>query len=66
MLELGRIIASLGAVVASTGLILYGVLVSIYSPDEYNTTATVWMMILGVVAAVIGVLMYRSAYQEED
>lgn len=66
MLELGRIIASLGAVVASTGLILYGVLVSIVSPDDYSTTATVWMMILGVVATVIGVLMYRSAYQEED
>lgn len=66
MLELSRIITSVGAVVASTGLIIYGMAASYVVPDDFQTTASLAMMVGGVIAVAIGLMMYRSAYQEED
>ncbi|HYH11138.1 MAG TPA: hypothetical protein VD789_02195 [Thermomicrobiales bacterium] len=66
MMELSRIITAVGAVVASTGLILYGIGASYVQPNDFETTATLWMMIIGLVATAIGLVMYRRAYQEED
>ena len=66
MLELDRLITALGATLASSGLILYGVAASYVSPDDFQTTASLWMMIGGLVGAAVGLVMYRQAYQEED
>jgi len=66
MLELGRLITALGATLASSGLILYGVAASYVSPDDFQTTVSLWMMIGGLVVAAVGLVMYRQAYQEED
>lgn len=66
MLEISRIVTALGTVVASTGLVVYGMGTSYTSPGEFETTAGLWMMILGVVATVVGLVIYRREYLEED
>lgn len=66
MLELSRIITAFGAVLASTGLVIYGVAVSYVVPDDFQTDVGLWMMVLGVITTVVGLVMYRQAYLEED
>jgi hypothetical protein len=67
MQEISRIITSIGAVVASTGLVVYGMGVSYVEADgAMEVTLGLWMMILGVIASVVGLVLYRQSWQEED
>lgn len=66
MQEFSRILTALGAVVASSGLIIYGVGASFVTPGDFETSVGLWMMILGVIATVIGWLMYHRSWVEED
>ena len=66
MQEIARIVTALGAVVASSGLIIYGLGASYVSPDSFEMSIGLWMMILGVIATVVGVIMYRRTWLEED
>jgi hypothetical protein len=66
MQELSRIITSAGAVVASSGLIIYGMGVSYVDPGGIEVTGGLWMMILGALATVAGLVMYNRSWSEED
>lgn len=66
MHEIARIVTSLGAVVASSGLIIYGLGASYVTPDNFEMTLGLWMMILGVIATIVGVVLYRQTWAEED
>lgn len=66
MLEISRIVTSLGAVVASSGLIIYGIGASYVDPGDFATAFGLWSMILGTIAAIIGLVLYRQSYVEED
>ena len=65
MLELSRIITSLGAVAASTGLIVYGIGASFWEPSSFELTTGMWLMIGGVIATIVGGLMYRRSIADE-
>lgn len=66
MLEISRIVTALGAVVASTGVVIYGMGASYLSPGDLETTSGLWMMILGSIATLAGMVLYRQQYSEED
>ncbi len=66
MLEVSRIVTSLGAVTASTGLIIYGIGASYLTPDDFETTLGTWLMIIGTIATVAGLVLYRQHFVEED
>lgn len=66
MLEISRIVTALGAVAASSGLIIYGIGASYLTPDDFETTLGLWLMILGTLATVIGLALYKRNFLEED
>ena len=66
MQELSRIITAAGAVAASTGLTIYGMGASYVEPGDFELTLGLWMMILGVIATVAGLVMYNRSWVEED
>ena len=66
MQEISRILTSLGAVVASSGLVVYGMGASYSSPGDFEVNLGLWMMILGVIAAIVGIVLYRQSWVEED
>lgn len=63
---LSRIVLSVAAVVASVGLLLYGMGTS-YSPaDEGMKTLGLWLGIGGLVFTVIGIGWYRVTETAEE
>lgn len=66
MQELSRIITAIGAVAASTGLTIYGMGASYFEPGDFELTLGLWLMILGTIATVVGIVMYRQSWMEED
>ena len=66
MQELSRIITAAGAVAASTGLTIYGMGASYFEPGDFELTLGLWMMIVGAVATVVGLVMYNRSWVEED
>ena len=66
MQELSRIITAAGAVAASTGLTIYGMGASYFEPGDFELTLGLWMMILGVIATIVGLVMYRQSWVEDD
>lgn len=66
MLEISRIVTSIGAVAASSGLTIYGIGVSFVDPGGYQVTVGLWLMVLGVIATVAGLVLYRQHFVEED
>ena len=66
MQELSRIITAAGLVVASSGLIIYGMGVSYVDPGGIEVTGGLWMMVLGTLATIGGLLAYNRNWSEED
>lgn len=66
MQELSRIITALGVVAAATGLTIYGMGASYFDPGDFDTMVGLWMMILGTIAAIVGAILYRQSWVEED
>lgn len=66
MLEIGRVVASLGAVTASSGLIIYGIAVSYLEPNDFQSDVGIWLMIIGTIATIGGLVLYRQHFAEEE
>lgn len=66
MLEISRIVASLGAVTASSGVVIYGIAVSYLEPNDFQSDVGIWLMIVGTIAIVGGLVLYRQHFAEED
>lgn len=65
MLEIGRILTAAGSVAASTGLVVYAMGVAFVEPRDYEMNIGIFLMIAGVIATVIGILMYRQYSVDE-
>lgn len=59
MAEISRILTAGGLVMASSGLIVYGIGASFVEPHDFELTIGLWAMILGSIAAVIGIVMSK-------
>lgn len=66
MLEISRIVASLGAVTASSGVVIYGIAVSYLEPNDFQSDVGIWLMIVGIIATAAGLVLYRQHFAEED
>ena len=65
MLELSRILTAAGSVAASTGLVVYAMGVAFVEPRDYEMNIGLFLMIVGAIATIIGVIMFRQ-YSVED
>ncbi len=65
MAEISRILTAGGLVIASSGLIVYGIGASFVEPHDLELTIGFWAMILGSIAAVIGIVMSKRV-EEQD
>ncbi len=66
MQEISRIITALGAVVATSGLVVYGMGASYWDPSEFDMSVGVWMMVLGVIATIVGIILYQRTWVEDE
>jgi hypothetical protein len=65
MAEVSRILTALGLVVASTGLIVYGIATAFYETAEGQMNLGLLLMVAGVIATVIGVAMSKRIPEED-
>jgi predicted permease len=56
-----RLIASLGAVAAAVGLVVFGMGTAFVEPDDSLKNLGIILMVGGVIGAVIGGLIYRAS-----
>jgi hypothetical protein len=66
MLEISRIVASLGAVTATSGLVIYGIAVSYLEPNDFQSNIGIWLMVVGTIATIAGLVLYRQHFVEEQ
>ncbi len=64
--EVSRIVTALGTVVATTGLIVYGMGTSYWETGAMEVTLGLWMLILGTIVTIVSALVYRHTWLEED
>jgi multisubunit Na+/H+ antiporter MnhG subunit len=58
---IARLLASLGAVAAAVGLVIFGMGTAFVEPDDSLIHLGIILMVGGVIAAVIGGLIYRAS-----
>jgi hypothetical protein len=66
MQELSRIVTSTGAVAASVGLVVYGMGTSYHEPGDMEMTLGIWLMVLGAIATIGGLVAYNRSWSEAD
>ena len=55
-----RLLASLGSVAAAVGLVVFGMGTAFIEPDDSLVNLGIILMVGGLIAAVIGGLIYRA------
>jgi predicted permease len=55
-----RLLASLGSVAAAVGLVVFGMGTSFVEPDDPLVNLGIILMVGGVIAAIVGGLIYRA------
>lgn len=65
MLEISRILTAAGLVAASTGVVIFGIGAAFVEPQDSEMNLGIILMIGGVIAAAIGVFMYRQYSVDE-
>ena len=60
--ELPRILTALGAVIASVGLVIYGMGIAYREPRETDIAIGVGLMVGGLVAFAVGLAMYKFGF----
>ena len=65
MAEISRILTAVGLVAAATGLTLYGIGVAFVEPGGLSRDSGIFLMIAGVIAAVVGIVMSKQIPEEE-
>ncbi len=56
--EVGRILVAAGSVLASVGLVIFGIARAYIEPSTSQSTLGVVMMVVGVVLTVVGAVAY--------
>jgi len=56
-----RLLASLGSVAAAVGLVVFGMGTAFIEPDDSLVNLGIILMVGGVIATVIGGLIYRAS-----
>lgn len=65
MAEISRILTAGGLVAASTGLVVYGMGAAFVEPRDFELNIGMILMVVGVVAAVIGIAMSKRMPEGE-
>lgn len=65
MAEISRILTAGGLVAASTGLVVYGMGASFAEPRDFELTVGLWLMIVGAIVAVVGIVMSKRIAEED-
>ncbi len=63
MAEVGRILVAVGSVMASVGLVVYGIAQSYLDPSSSQSLLGVVLMVVGVVLTVVGAVAYSRGMQ---
>lgn len=64
MLEFSRILTAAGLAIAPVGLVVYGMGVAFVEPRDFETNLGLILMAVGVIAAIVGVFLYRQAVED--
>jgi hypothetical protein len=64
MLEMGRILAALGLPISVSGLIIYAIGASHVIPNDSTMNIGMIMMIGGLIAGIVGIVMYRQTTED--
>lgn len=65
MAEISRILTAGGLVAASTGLVVYGMGASFAEPRDFELTVGLWLMIVGAIVALVGIVMSKRIAEED-
>ncbi len=65
MAEIGRILTALGSVTATVGLVVYGMGRSFVRDGDFEITIGLWLMVIGVIATVIGLVLHNRTAETE-
>ncbi len=65
MAEIGRILTALGSVTATVGLVVYGMGRSFVRDGDFEITIGLWLMAIGVIATVIGLVLHNRTAESE-
>ncbi|MDP9369060.1 MAG: hypothetical protein M3Q03_12400 [Chloroflexota bacterium] len=63
MAEVGRILVAVGSVMASVGLVVFGIAQSYLDPNSGQSLLGVVMMVVGLVLTVVGAVAYSRGVQ---
>lgn len=63
--EASRILTALGLVAASVGLTIYGIGAAFVEPASFQMNTGIILMVVGVVAAVVGIAMSKRIPDED-
>ena len=64
--ELPRVLIALGAVIASVGLVVFGMGMSYREPRDVDVNIGIALMVIGLAAFAVGLVMTRMGYGESD
>jgi Flp pilus assembly protein TadB len=65
MAEASRILTALGLVAASVGLTIYGIGAAFVEPEDFQMNTGMIIMVIGVIAAVVGIVMSKRIPEED-
>ncbi len=65
MAEISRILTASGLVAASSGLVIYGIGASFVEPSSFELNTGMILMVIGVIAAVIGIVISKRIPEGE-
>ncbi len=65
MAEISRILTASGLVAASSGLVIYGIGASLVEPSSFELNTGMILMVIGVIAAVIGIVISKRIPEGE-
>lgn len=65
MAEASRILTAAGLVAASVGLTVYGIGASIVEPQDFQMNTGIILMVVGVIAAAVGILLSKRIPEED-
>ncbi len=65
MAEISRILTASGLVTASSGLVIFGIGAAFVEPSSFEMNAGMILMVIGVIAAIVGIVMSKRIPEGE-
>ncbi len=66
MAEIGRILTALGSVIATVGLVVFGMGRSYVRAGDFELTLGIWLMVGGTIATVAGLLLHHRTIEDAE